>query len=132
MPSATATTEPIPPQAIVMQMAMGALVTKVIAEATRLNIPDLVKRHGPMSAEQLIAKGGFTADRSAVNPPFAISCSALIGPWRFTRSGMLSRVASAITLVTSAPMAICMTMACGGIGSVVAVADGIFHPQRDL
>jgi hypothetical protein len=29
--------QPLPPQAIVMQMATGALGTKVIAEATRLN-----------------------------------------------------------------------------------------------
>jgi ubiquinone/menaquinone biosynthesis C-methylase UbiE len=49
-----------------MQMAMGALVTKVVAEVTRLNIPDLVKRHGSMSAQEIIAKGGVSADRSAL------------------------------------------------------------------
>ncbi|HUJ50481.1 MAG TPA: methyltransferase [Bryobacteraceae bacterium] len=67
MTPATAVPEPIPPQAVVMQMAMGALVTKLVAEATRLNIPDLVKRHGPMTAADLIAKGGLTADASALH-----------------------------------------------------------------
>lgn len=66
MQSEAASLQPLPPQAVVMQMAMGALVTKVIAEATRLNIPDLVKHHGPLSASELIAKGGFSADASAL------------------------------------------------------------------
>lgn len=67
MTPATAVPEPIPPQAVVMQMAMGALVTKVVADATRLNIPDLVKRHGPLTAADLIAKGGLSADPSALH-----------------------------------------------------------------
>lgn len=57
MALAVSVTEPLPPQAMVMQMATGALVTKVVAETTRLNIPDLVKRHGPMSAADMVRKG---------------------------------------------------------------------------
>jgi SAM-dependent methyltransferase len=67
MTSAIAVPEPIPPQAVVMQMATGALISKVVAEATRLNIPDLVKRHGSMTAAELIVKGGLSADPSALH-----------------------------------------------------------------
>ena len=55
----------MPPQAVVIQMAMGALVCKVVSEASRLNIPDLLKRYGPMSASELVAKG-VNADASAL------------------------------------------------------------------
>jgi SAM-dependent methyltransferase len=52
----------LPPQAIVMQMAMGAWVTKVIAEATRLGVPDVVKQHGPMRAADMAAQIGAAPD----------------------------------------------------------------------
>ncbi|HMD48588.1 MAG TPA: methyltransferase [Bryobacteraceae bacterium] len=55
-----------PPQATIMQMAMGALLTSVMAEATRLNIPDLVRNYGPMTAQEIIAKAGIPADASAL------------------------------------------------------------------
>lgn len=67
MSSAAAVPAPLPPQAIVMQMAMGALVTKVVAEATRLNVPDLLKRHGPMSARDMVRTHGLNADPSALD-----------------------------------------------------------------
>lgn len=66
MTPATAVPEPIPPQAVVMQMAMGALITKVVADATRLNVPDLIKRHGSLTTADIIAKGGLSADPSAL------------------------------------------------------------------
>ena len=37
-----------PPQAIVGQMLMGAWVSKMISDVTRLDIPDLLKQHGPL------------------------------------------------------------------------------------
>ena len=66
MPSEAPVMQPLPPQAVVMQMTLGALVTKVVAEATRLNIPDLVKRHGPMNTQEIIVKSGIIADASAL------------------------------------------------------------------
>ena len=36
MESSAAVAQPLPPQAVIMQMVMGAWVTKVISEATRL------------------------------------------------------------------------------------------------
>ncbi len=54
---ATAAVQSPPPQAIVMQMMFGAWVTKVIAESTRMGVPDLVQQHGPMSAAEIVASG---------------------------------------------------------------------------
>jgi len=44
------------PEGIVMQMVMGGWVARAISELCRLNIPDLVQDHGPMTAAQLNAR----------------------------------------------------------------------------
>ena len=38
-----------PPQAIVMQMVMGAWVSQTISTITRLDVPDFLHEHGPLS-----------------------------------------------------------------------------------
>jgi hypothetical protein len=62
----TAVQQTLPPQAVVMQMAMGAWVTKVISEATRMGVPDLVKQHGPLRAAEMVATHGITAAPDAL------------------------------------------------------------------
>jgi hypothetical protein len=57
----TAVQQSLPPQAVVMQMAMGAWVTKVIAESTRLCVPDIVKQHGSLSAAEMVSTHGIVA-----------------------------------------------------------------------
>lgn len=44
----------LPPQAIVMQMVVGAWISQTISAVTRLDIPDLLKEHGPQTAMKLI------------------------------------------------------------------------------
>jgi len=61
----TAAVQP-PPQAIVMQMVMGAWVTKVISEATRMGVPDVVREHGPLLAAEMVSKGGVIASPDAL------------------------------------------------------------------
>ena len=61
MESTTAAKQSVPPQAVIMQMVMGAWITKVISEATRLGVPDVVKQHGPMRAAEMVAIGGIGA-----------------------------------------------------------------------
>src|SRR5438477_2367002 len=55
-----------PPQAVVMQMVMGAWVTKVISEATRMGVPDVVKEHGPIRAAEIVDRGGVSAAPDAL------------------------------------------------------------------
>jgi hypothetical protein len=66
MESKTAFEQAPPPQALIMQMVMGAWITKVISELTRLGIPDLLKRHGPMLAAEMVTAGGMRAAPNAL------------------------------------------------------------------
>ena len=50
-----------PPQAQVMQMMTAAWLSQTIAAVTRLGVPDLVGRHGPLSARQLAEQHGVEA-----------------------------------------------------------------------
>ena len=43
----------LPPQAVVMQMAMGGWVARAISEICKLNIADTLQGNGPMTAAQL-------------------------------------------------------------------------------
>ena len=61
MESATSSAQAAPPQAVIMQMVMGAWVTKVISETTRLGVPDVLKKHGAMGAAEMVAIGGIPA-----------------------------------------------------------------------
>jgi len=51
----------MPPAAAVMQMVMGAWVSQTISSVTRLNIPDLLHGHGPLTAAQLTRDHGVPA-----------------------------------------------------------------------
>jgi Dimerisation domain len=61
MDSATTIQQPPPPEAVVIQMVMGAWVSKVISDVTRLNVPDVLKQHGSMSAAEMIGRHGVEA-----------------------------------------------------------------------
>jgi hypothetical protein len=47
----------LPPEAVVMQMVMGAWVARTISDISRLNVPDVLKKSCPLTAEGLIAAG---------------------------------------------------------------------------
>src|SRR6266850_2118485 len=47
----------LPPQAVMMQMAMGGWVARAISDISRLQIPDMLKKAGSMSAAELVARG---------------------------------------------------------------------------
>jgi O-methyltransferase domain len=55
----------VPPQAVVMQMAMGGWIARAISEISKLNIPDTLQANGPMTAAQL-AGGGLDANAGAL------------------------------------------------------------------
>ena len=103
-----------------MQMATGALVTKVIAEASRLSIPDLVKRHGPLSAEEMIAKGGLTADRSALER--VLRACAAAGVFSEDASGRFGPNDLSDTLTADSPVSVKKIVELFG-GSVVRVSS---------
>ena len=65
MESTGATPQALPPQAIVMQMIMGGWIARAVSDVSRMNIPDLLKKQGPMSAAELVA-GGIDANAGAL------------------------------------------------------------------
>jgi SAM-dependent methyltransferase len=56
-----ATAPQAPPQAMVVQMALGAWVSKVISDVSRFNVPDVIKQHGALTAADLVSKHGIDA-----------------------------------------------------------------------
>ena len=57
MKSMSSVPQTLPPQAVVIQMAMGGWVARIISDLSRLNIPDKLKAAGPMSAAELVSAG---------------------------------------------------------------------------
>lgn len=51
----------MPPQAVVMQMVMAAGVAKAISDVTRLNVPDVLKQRGAMTAAEMVSRHGIGA-----------------------------------------------------------------------
>ncbi|HYK16573.1 MAG TPA: methyltransferase [Bryobacteraceae bacterium] len=103
MPATGAVPEHLP-QALIMQMAMGALVTNVMAEATRLNIPDLVKGDGPMTAEEIIAKAGITANTCALER--VLRACASVGVFSEDSAGRFGPNELSDTLTADSPVSV--------------------------
>jgi len=47
----------LPPEAVILQMVQGGRLTRAISDISRLNIPEVLKKQGPMSAAELVAVG---------------------------------------------------------------------------
>jgi hypothetical protein len=46
-----------PPQAVVMQMVTGGYVARALSEISRLGVPDILQKAGPLSAAALVSAG---------------------------------------------------------------------------
>src|SRR6185436_14160241 len=57
MENTGAAPQALPPEAVVMQMVMGGWIARAISDVSRLNIPDVLKKQGAMSAAELVASG---------------------------------------------------------------------------
>lgn len=68
-------TEEKPPQAILFEMLFGAWTAKILAEVVRLDVPDALDL-GPMTAAELVARGGIKADPRALHRALR-ACAAL-------------------------------------------------------
>src|SRR5437870_4770045 len=65
MESAGPAPQALPPQAVMMQMVMGGWVARAISDVSRLNIPDILKKRGSMTAAELVV-GGIDANVDAL------------------------------------------------------------------
>lgn len=73
--AASGRTEEKPPQAVLFEMLFGAWTAKILAEVVRLNVPDALDL-GPMTAEELVTRGGVQAKPSALHRALR-ACAAL-------------------------------------------------------
>jgi hypothetical protein len=64
----------IPPQGIVMQMVMGGWIARAVSDISRLNIPDILKANGPMTAVELV-KSGVQVNPSALERVMRVCAS---------------------------------------------------------
>jgi hypothetical protein len=65
MGSTGAVPQALPPEAVILQMVRGGRLTRALSDISRLNIPDVLKKRGPMSAAELVA-GGIAANADAL------------------------------------------------------------------
>lgn len=93
-----------PPEAIVMQMVMGAWVSQAISTLTRLDIPDLLKEHGSQTARALTEKLGVEA-----KPEFlerVLRACASVGIFREEANGRFGPTALSDTLTSTSPVSV--------------------------
>ena len=94
------TTSTIPPQAVVMQMAMGGWVASAISAISKLNIPDTLQAHGPMTAAQLTG-GGLDVNTSALER--VMRACASVGLFTEDAEGRFGPTPLSEVLTSSAP-----------------------------
>jgi hypothetical protein len=66
MESAATPQPALPPHAVVLQMVLGAWVSKAISDISRLNVPDALKKHGVRTAAELVSQCGIAANADAL------------------------------------------------------------------
>lgn len=94
----------LPPQAIVMQLVMGAWVSQTISAVTRLNVPDILHEYGMISAEELVIKHGVDA-----NPQFlerALRACASVGLFTESSEGKFGPTPLSDVLTNNSPVSL--------------------------
>ncbi len=96
-------TQTLPPEAIIMQMVMGGWVARAISDVSRLNIPDALKEHGPMSAAELAA-GGIEANADALER--VMRACASVGLFTEAADGKFGRTGLSDVLASDSPVSV--------------------------
>jgi hypothetical protein len=103
-PSPSSAPPAVPPQGVVMQMLMGAWVAKLASDLTRLGVPDLVARHGPVTAQDLVARHGLRVDAAALHR--ALRAAASLGLFSEDAQGRFGRTALTDPLTADSPVSV--------------------------
>ena len=92
------------PQAVVMQMVMGAWVSQTISAVTRLDIPDLLQEHGAATAEDLTIRHGVQAEPRFLER--ALRTCASLGIFTEDADGRFGPTALSEVLTTASPASV--------------------------
>ncbi len=93
-----------PPEAIVMQMLMGAWISRVISCVTRLDIPDLLQEHGALTARELAESHGVNTRAEFLER--ALRACAGLGVFTEDASGRFGTSALSEVLTESSPVSV--------------------------
>ncbi len=93
-----------PPQAAVMQMVMGAWVSKVISDLTQLNVPDVVQRFGPLTATEMVATHHIDAKPDSLER--ALRAAASLGICTEDPAGRFGPTALTDPLTSASPVSV--------------------------
>lgn len=94
----------LPPQAVVMQMVVGAWISQTISSVTRLDIPDLFKKHGPQTALKLIQEYGVDAQPDHLER--VLRACASVGIFTEDTQGIFGPTALSDVLTSSSPVSV--------------------------
>jgi hypothetical protein len=125
MESAQAAAEALPPQAIVMQMIMGGWVARAVSDISRLNVPDVLKNKGQMSAAELVASG-IDANSEALERVLRVGAS--VGVLTENSQGQFGPTTLSDVLTTDSPVSVkVLAQEAGGLWLKLwsALPDGI-------
>src|SRR5262249_9448554 len=95
--------ETVPPQAVMMQMVMGGWVARAIFDVSRLNISDLLKKAGALSAAELVA-AGVDADAGALER--AMRACASVGVFTEDTEGRFGATPLSEVLTSDSPVSV--------------------------
>ena len=121
----TAVPQALPPEAIIMQMVMGGWIARAVSDLSRLNIPDVLKKLGPMTAAELVASG-IDANTSALER--VMRTCASVGVITEDPRGKFGPTPLSDVLTTDSPVSVkVIAQEVGGLWLKLwtALADGI-------
>ena len=101
MNAASTVSQAAPPQAQILQMVMGGWVAKVITEASRLGVPDVVKQHGPLTAAEMVTRRGIEAVPDALER--LLRAAASVGVFTEDDAGRFGATDLSDVLTTDTP-----------------------------
>jgi hypothetical protein len=87
-----------------MQMMMGAWAAQTIAAVTRLDVPDLLHKHGPLTAGQLTGDHGVAAEAAFLHR--ALRACASVGVFSEDAAGRFGSTPLSETLTTGSPASV--------------------------
>jgi SAM-dependent methyltransferase len=96
-------TEALPPAVVVMQMLTGAWLSQTISAVTRLDVPELVGKHGPLSARELTAHG---VDADAERLQRALRACATAGIFSESEDGRFGPTPLSDALTLASPSSV--------------------------
>jgi len=94
----------MPPQAVLVQMAIGAWNAKVVSAVASLNVADILHQHGPASAVDLVQRHGVDANPAALERCLRVCAS--LGIFSEDSEGRFGQTSMSEPLTLNSPVSV--------------------------